>query len=127
MSLVHDRRHRARPAATIGVSRFASRPARPTFRRAFRERGGLAGTGATRRFQFVFESRVFALQPCALPLEANPIGLDTRDLFAQPRILSSELVDRLGGFLFGAPAHPPVMPESSSQYKSDAVTKYRKR
>jgi hypothetical protein len=59
----------------------------------------------------VFQSR-------ALPFDTSPLGFGSFELATQPRILSPEFFDRIRGFLIGAPAHAPVMPEFPSQYKS---------
>jgi hypothetical protein len=41
-----------------------------------------------------------------------------------PRILASQVVDRIPGLLVRAPAHALAMPEFPYQYKSHAVTRY---
>ena len=56
------------------------------------------------------------------PLDAGPFRSLTFEFVTQPRILASQVFDRLGGLLLGALAHAPVMPGFRFQYKSDAVT-----
>ena len=117
--------HRPLPATSIRRTRLPSRTARPTRRRALRERRRLTGARAPRRLQFLFQSHVFALQPRPLPFDVSPLSFRPFELLPQARILSSKIIDGIAGLLIvGAPAHAPVMPEFSSQYKSDAVTKY---
>jgi hypothetical protein len=113
--LMHDGWDGPLPAATIRLARLAPRAARPPLRRAFRERRRLSGTRAAGGIQFVFQSRVLALQPYALALDAGPFGLRSFERLPQSRVLSPKLRDRPGGFLIvSAPAHAPVMPECVS-------------
>lgn len=123
--LVHDRRRRPLSAATIRAPWFATRPTGPPFRRTLRKRRRLPSPGSPRRLEFVFQPRVLAFQSCPVALHPGPFHALTFELLTQPRILASQLVDRLGRLLARAPAHAPVMPEFLSEYKSDAVTKYQ--
>jgi hypothetical protein len=106
------------------AARLAPRAARPPRRCAFRERRRLARPGATRGLQFVFQPRVLTLQARPLPFDARAFRFLSFEFPTQPRILSPQFVDWIGGRPLGAPAHTPLMPESPPKYKSDAVTNY---
>src|SRR5712691_7048905 len=125
VGFVHHRRNRPLAATTIGASGLAPWAARSPLGRAFRERRRLSGTSAPRRLQLVFQPRVLAFQSRTLPFDTRLLGLQSLNVLTQPRILSSEIFDRLPVGVIGAPAHAPVMPEFPFQYKSDAVTKYQ--
>jgi hypothetical protein len=64
--------------------------------------------------QCVFQPRVLTFQAHPLTLDEGSFGLLSFKLATQSRILTPQVVDRIGGLLLGAPAHAPVMPEFRS-------------
>jgi hypothetical protein len=125
MRLMHDGGHRPLAVPTVSGARLAPWPSWPTFRRALRERRGLARPRPARGLQFVLQTRVLAFQPCPLTLDSRPLRLRPLEFTPQLRILPAQFVDPFRRFpIVGATTHAPVMPESSRQYKSDPVTEY---
>ena len=119
--LVHDGGDGALSPMPVVAARFASRAARSTSRRAFGEGRRLAGARASRRVQLVFQPRVFSFQSHTFPVDTGPFALRSFEFPTQPRVLSPKYLDWIRGFLISAPTHALVMPEFSTQYKSDGA------
>jgi hypothetical protein len=122
VGLVHDGRNRPLATSAIPGARLATRSARLALRRPLREGSRLPRSRTPRRFQLIFQPRVFPLKPRPLTFDAVAFGLRPRQLFAQPAELLALLLDQFGRFRIARTRHAPVMLEFSRQYKSDPVT-----
>jgi hypothetical protein len=133
VELVHRRRHRPLPVATMGRARLPAGSFRPCGGSAFRERRRLASARAPRRVEFVFQTVVFPSQAVtlahqlrALPLQLRTHTLQVGDLVPQPRNLAILIprarrrLRRMRRSISGR-GQALVMPDSHTLYKYEIL------